>query len=171
MSAIPEVEGSLFYEYLDTPIGTLFLAANETGLRSVSFLECGQPKEQLGGPWIYAPSKLADAKRQLEEYFKGTRTEFQLPLACIGTRFQCDVWGMLRKIPYGRTVTYGELAEMVGSPGAGRAVGQANGKNPLVIIQPCHRVIASGQRIGGFSSGLFRKRFLLAFEKGARMLF
>ena len=158
----------LYYEYLETPIGTLFLVANDTGLRCVSFLQCGSPKQKLDGSWIYSPSRLADAKRQLEEYFRGIRREFNLPLACAGTSFQCSVWQNLSTIPYGKTITYKDLAERVGNPRASRAVGNANGRNPLVIIQPCHRVVASGRRLGGFTSGLFRKKFLLRLrERGA----
>lgn len=171
MNMRAEMEENLYYDYLDTPIGTLFLAANDAGLRCVSFLQCGKTKEELDGPWIYSSSRLADARRQLQEYFRGERKEFSLPLACVGTSFQCDVWRALRKIPYGKTVTYGELATLVHKPQAGRAVGQANGKNPMVIIQPCHRVVGADQQLGGFSSGLFRKRFLLGLEKGLRMLF
>ena len=110
------------------------------------------------------PRPLEEAVTQLEEYFEGERTEFDLPLEVAGTGFQRDVWLALSEIPYGKTVSYGELAEMVGRPKAFRAVGQANGSNPIPIVLPCHRVVASGGRIGGYGGGLPMKRRLLALE-------
>jgi methylated-DNA-[protein]-cysteine S-methyltransferase len=110
------------------------------------------------------PAAVAAAVKQLEEYFAGERTQFDLPLELEGTPFQKDVWLALGEIPYGKTISYAELASMVGRPTAFRAVGQANGANPIPIVLPCHRVLASGGRIGGYGGGLDMKRQLLALE-------
>ena len=160
---------SLYFDHLATPLGNLFLAANDRGLQSVSFYD--DTPNDLPENWIHDPSKLANATLQLNQYFKGQRLQFDLPLAPLGTPFQCRVWLALTKIPYGKTITYGELACMVDSPKGFRAVGNANGKNPLVIIQPCHRVIASGGKLGGFSAGLYRKKYLLKLERGVHTIF
>ena len=110
---------------------------------------------------------LAAAARQLTEYFAGQRTEFDLPLEMAGTDFQRRVWAALREIPYGETVSYGELARGLGKASASRAVGLANGKNPIGIIVPCHRVVGADGSLTGYGGGLDRKRYLLTFERGA----
>ena len=107
----------------------------------------------------------AEAIEQLEEYFAGSRTQFDLPLAPVGTEFQQRVWRALLSIPYGRTVTYGQIAAQIASPAASRAVGLANGRNPIGIIVPCHRVVGSTGRLTGYGGGLDRKQFLLDFER------
>ncbi|MFI8962277.1 methylated-DNA--[protein]-cysteine S-methyltransferase [Streptomyces sp. NPDC053493] len=122
------------------------------------------PEETFGTP---DPRPFTEAVRQLDAYFAGELTEFDLPLHLVGTEFQLRVWEQLRRIPYGETRTYGELAEALGSSGASRAVGLANGKNPVTIIVPCHRVIGSGGSLTGYGGGLDRKKRLLAFESGA----
>ncbi|MET9654751.1 methylated-DNA--[protein]-cysteine S-methyltransferase [Streptomyces sp. NPDC006460] len=122
------------------------------------------PEETFGEP---DPRPFGEAIRQLDAYFAGELTEFDLPLRLDGTEFQLRVWEQLRRIPYGETRTYGELAEALGSPGASRAVGLANGKNPVTIIVPCHRVIGAGGSLTGYGGGLSRKQRLLAFESGA----
>ncbi|WP_426404511.1 methylated-DNA--[protein]-cysteine S-methyltransferase [Streptomyces sp. R-07] len=121
------------------------------------------PEETFGEP---DPRPFGEAIRQLDAYFAGELTEFDLPLNLIGTPFQLRVWEQLLRIPYGETRTYGELAEELGSPGASRAVGLANGKNPVGIIVPCHRVIGAGGGLTGYGGGLDRKQRLLAFESG-----
>jgi len=108
---------------------------------------------------------LAAAARELAEYFAGERTGFSLPLAMAGTDFQHRVWAALREIPYGETVSYGELARGIGKPSASRAVGLANGKNPFAIVLPCHRVVGSDGSLTGYGGGLDRKRFLLELER------
>jgi methylated-DNA-[protein]-cysteine S-methyltransferase len=108
---------------------------------------------------------LKAAERQLGEYFAGNRNTFDLPLAAVGTPFQRRVWDALRKIPYGETISYGELARRVGQPTAARAVGLANGKNPISIVVPCHRVIGSSGKLIGYGGGLGRKQTLLALER------
>lgn len=159
----------LYYDYLRTDIGGLVLAIGNEGLQHVFFhdMEDGE----LPPFWRHEPAQLKDAVCQLKEYFSGQRQSFDLPMAPIGTSFQTKVWKALREIPYGVTITYGELAERVGSPKGYRAVGNANGKNPLVIFQPCHRVVAAGGKLGGFSAGIHRKKFLLGMEMGETPLF
>jgi len=152
------------YAYLDTPIGTLLLAGDAAALHLITFPQCGRaakPKpewqESHRGP-------VGEAARQLREYFAAKRTGFDLPLAPAGTTFQRAVWRRLQEIPYGETISYGELARRVGNPRASRAVGSANGANPLPIVIPCHRVIASDGSLGGFGGGLPTKQTLLALE-------
>ena len=113
---------------------------------------------------------LEDARRQLEAYFAGELRDFDLPIAPAGSQFQLRVWEELRAIPYGETISYGELARRVGDPGAARAVGLANGKNPLPVIVPCHRVIGADGSLTGFGGGLDRKRRLLELEAGIATL-
>ncbi len=110
----------------------------------------------------------AEMVQQLDEYFVGTRTDFDVPVELDGTEFQMKVWAQLRAIPYGQTISYGELARRVGSPQAYRAVGTANGHNPLAVVIPCHRVIAGDGSLGGYGGGLDRKRWLLALEAAHR---
>jgi methylated-DNA-[protein]-cysteine S-methyltransferase len=119
--------------------------------------------------WTRDDGALAALRTQLQEYFDGERTEFDLPLAPEGTSFQRKVWNALCEIPYGKTMSYGELARHIGQPGAARAVGLANGSNPLPIVVPCHRVIGADGSLTGFGGGIGRKRWLLSHE--ARQLF
>ena len=151
------------YDHLPTPIGKLLLVADAKGLREVWF-ETGKHRKAPDPAWKHDPAKLAFARRQLEEYFAGERTAFDLPLHPIGTPFQVAVWWALAKIPYGSTISYGELAQRIGQPLAVRAVGAANGRNPLPIVLPCHRVIGANGSLTGFGGGLPTKRFLLAME-------
>jgi methylated-DNA-[protein]-cysteine S-methyltransferase len=144
-----------------TPIGPLRLEANASGLTGVVL------PRHLGEPARCTPARsalLRDATRQIEEYFAGTRRCFALPLVMAGTAFQNAVWRSLATIAWGETITYAELAAAIGRPAACRAVGQANGANPLPIVVPCHRVVAAGRRLGGYSGGLEVKRALLALE-------
>lgn len=147
---------------VETPIGPLLVTASGTAVTEVLLPNTGAAA--MGSSPGRAPEVLRTAARQLEEYFAKTRVRFSVPLAPMGTPFQVSVWSALGDIPYGETVTYGELAAAVGRPGAFRAVGQANGANPLPIVLPCHRVLASGGRIGGYGGGLAMKRTLLALE-------
>ncbi|RUL78331.1 methylated-DNA--[protein]-cysteine S-methyltransferase [Dyella choica] len=153
----------IWYDSLPTPIGKLLLVADAKGLREVWF-EIGKHRKEPDPAWKHEPAKLAFARKQLEEYFAGTRTNFDLPLHPIGTGFQLAVWWALAKIPYGTTLSYGELAQRIGQPQAVRAVGAANGRNPLPIVLPCHRVIGANGSLTGFGGGLPTKRFLLAME-------
>jgi methylated-DNA-[protein]-cysteine S-methyltransferase len=152
------------YEYLDTPIGKLLIAGDSEAIWHIEFPKNGKPgqpetdwKQSSRGP-------IAEALRQLREYFTGRRTGFDLPLKPEGTPFQENVWRHLQDIPYGETISYGELARRVGNPNASRAVGAANGCNPIPIVIPCHRVIGSNGKLVGFGGGLPIKEALLAHE-------
>ena len=175
--------------FLASPVGWLRVEATERGLAAIEFMSGGPPAEAAGGRTL--TDREADARSlsravqgplevtasqgpardiveaavaQLEAYFARRATRFDLPLDLRGTPFQLEVWEALRGVPWGTTVSYGELARRIGRPGASRAVGAANGANPIPIVIPCHRVITSRGRLGGYSSGLERKRILLALE-------
>jgi len=141
----------------DSPLGRLTLCASDDGLTGIDF-----SRGLLGTRCEH--SLLDRCKAQLAEYFAGTRTTFDLPLASAGTPFQQSVWDALGDIPYGETRSYGDIAGALGKPTASRAVGMANGKNPLAIIVPCHRVVGANGRLTGYSGGLARKEWLLAHE-------
>jgi methylated-DNA-[protein]-cysteine S-methyltransferase len=150
---------------VESPIGPLVLEATAEALTEIRLPRAGRARLGAGGGATgREPGPLRDARRQLAEYFAGRRRAFELPLELAGTAFQRDVWWALADIPYGETVSYAELAAMVGRPTAFRAVGQANGANPIPVVLPCHRVVASGGRIGGYGGGLPVKRRLLALE-------
>jgi methylated-DNA-[protein]-cysteine S-methyltransferase len=150
---------------VDSPMGELTLVATSEGLLTGLYMTEQRhrpPEETFGEP---DPKPFGAAIEQLREYFAGERTDFDLPLELRGTLFQLAVWAELRKIAYGETVSYGELAVRLGNPGASRAVGLANGKNPIGVIVPCHRVVGSTGGLTGYGGGLDRKRQLLAFER------
>lgn len=153
-------------EYLlDSPIGYLHIKATEDALVEISFLE-EEKKQYPAKP----PSGIIEkAVEQLNEYFEGNRTVFELPLAPEGTKFQRQVWSALQAIPFGSTITYSRLSEKLGNPKAIRAVGRANGQNPIPIIIPCHRVVGSNDDLIGYSGGIERKLRLLQHE-GALLL-
>jgi methylated-DNA-[protein]-cysteine S-methyltransferase len=147
---------------LKSPIGTLVLRGDDRALLQL-FLPANRPRPRRSSGRVPAP--LAEAARQLDDYFAGTRRTFSLDFELDGTEFQRRVWLGLADIPYGETVSYGELARSVGHPNAYRAVGSANGANPLAIILPCHRVIAGNGTLGGYGGGLPTKQTLLDFER------
>src|SRR5579862_4177647 len=154
------------YCYVESPIGHLLIAGSERAIYSISFPKDGKPRPPEAR-WVESTDgALGDAVVQLREYFAGRRTTFELTLAPIGTAFQKTVWQRLREIPYGETISYGELARRVGNPKAARAVGAANGANPLPIVVPCHRVIGGKGALTGFGGGLAVKEALLALEAG-----
>ena len=153
----------MYYCYLDTPIGDLLLAGDENALALVSFPE-GSMRRDPEPDWIYNEKPFAAAREQLSEYFAGERKEFNLPLRLDGTEFQMSVLHALREIPYGETTSYSDIAERIGRPKAVRAVGAANGRNPIPIIVPCHRVIGSHGDLTGFGGGLDTKEALLRLE-------
>ncbi|GAA2772516.1 methylated-DNA--[protein]-cysteine S-methyltransferase [Streptomyces showdoensis] len=157
---------TLQHTVVDSPYDPLTLVAVDGVLSRIHMT--GQrhrpPEDTFGTP---DPRPFDEAVRQLDAYFAGELTAFDLPLHLVGTPFQLRVWEQLRLIPYGETRTYGELAEALGNPGASRAVGLANGKNPVSIVVPCHRVIGAGGSLTGYGGGLDRKQRLLAFESGA----
>jgi methylated-DNA-[protein]-cysteine S-methyltransferase len=149
---------------VDSPVGPLTLVAVHGTLAGL-YMDRQRhrpPAGTFGGP---DAALFTEAAGQLEEYFAGRRTAFDLPLALAGTPFQQRVWAALGKIPYGETISYGQLADRIGQPTAARAVGLANGRNPIGIIVPCHRVVGSGGDLTGYGGGLERKRYLLGFER------
>lgn len=152
------------YEWIESPTGKLLLVADEGGLRLVSFAE-GKTPARVEASWKKGSRLLREAVRQLRGFFAGELQQFDLPLAPDGTQFQQRVWNELQQIPYGETISYGELARRVGNPAASRAVGLANGSNPIAIIIPCHRVIGSNGKLTGYGGGLENKRWLLDFEQ------
>jgi methylated-DNA-[protein]-cysteine S-methyltransferase len=154
----------MIFNVMPSPVGPLLLAADAQGLRLVEF---DSPRHPMGrtDDWREGRSKvLDDTRRQFDGYFAGRRRTFDLPLAPRGTRFQQQVWLALRDIPYGETISYAQLAQRLGMPTATRAVGAANGRNPLPIVVPCHRVIGADGSLTGVGGGLPTKRFLLELE-------
>lgn len=151
---------------IDSPVGRLRLVASDKGLQAI---EVGRDTGKRSSSEITAPDKranivLASAKKQLEEYFAGKRIKFDVALDLRGTEFQVRAWRALCRIPYGKTISYGQQAKNIQNPKAFRAVGSANGKNPIPIIVPCHRVLASDGTLGGYSLGLKMKEQLLDLE-------
>lgn len=156
-----------FHARMSSPIGELLLVADTAGLLTVHM---GTPAsgKPLGAP---DEDRLAPVRAQMERYFAGELRHFDLALSAPGTAFQQKVWTALCEIPYGETISYGQLAKRIGQPSAARAVGLANGQNPVAIIVPCHRVIGAGGALTGYAGGIERKRWLLAHESRARSLF
>jgi methylated-DNA-[protein]-cysteine S-methyltransferase len=152
---------------VDSPIGELMLVGDEEGLAGL-YMDVGRHGPWRDPAWRSDAGPFADATEQLEQYFAGERTEFALTLAPRGTPFQQRVWSLLREIPFGETTTYGALAQQLGNPRTVRAVGLANGRNPISIVVPCHRVIGAGGALVGYGGGLDRKRALLAHEAEVR---
>ena len=158
-----DVMDNVRFSTMDSPIGPLTLAG--TGSTLTHLRMAGQTHEPDRADWVSADGAFADVVEQLEAYFAGSLTEFDVELQLIGTEFQRRVWAALQTIPYGETRSYGQIAEQIGSPGAARAVGLANGRNPIGIIVPCHRVIGSTGGMTGYGGGIDRKQTLLALEK------
>jgi methylated-DNA-[protein]-cysteine S-methyltransferase len=150
------------YDTVGSPLGELLLTGDGRALTGV-YMD-GAP----GAGWRRDPAALREAAAQLRAYFAGELRDFDLPLAPRGTPFQQEVWAALREIPYGKTITYAELAAAVGRAGAARAVGAANGRNPISVVIPCHRVIGAGGALTGYGGGLGRKRLLLDLEAARR---
>lgn len=151
------------YCAVSTPVGCLLLAGDEGGLRTISFQDGSHPVRPAV-EWRRTKEPFREAIAQLDAYFAGKLRRFELPLAAEGTPFQREVWSALRTIPYGQTVSYRELACRLGRPLASRAVGAANGRNPIPIVIPCHRVVGADGSLTGFGGGLEIKRRLLALE-------
>jgi methylated-DNA-[protein]-cysteine S-methyltransferase len=154
-----------YWTRMRSPVGELFLAVRGGRVTDILF---GRPKSGFPGPvWERSDRSLREVKRQLAEYFRGDRRTFELELSPEGTPFQLAAWRQLRMIPYGMTISYGEQARRMGKPNAARAVGAANGKNPISIIVPCHRVIGADGSLTGFGGGIGIKRSLLELEAAA----
>jgi len=153
------VPGTIYYSHVNSPVGPLLVAVCDRGLVALEF---GRGKIPAG--WVESDEKTAPYVRQLKEYFAGRRRQFDLPLDLRGTDFQKRCWRELLKIPYGETRSYADIARAIGNPAAVRAVGLANGQNPIAIIVPCHRVIGSDGSLTGYGGGLETKRKLLELE-------
>lgn len=152
------------FSTFESPVGPLLLVGDDDGLRGLYLPEHSRgPRVGPGGR--RDDDALACVREQLAEYFAGQRVAFDLALASSGTPFQLEVWEALRAIPYGATRSYGELAAALGRPGAARAVGAANGRNPISVVVPCHRVVGSGGALTGYAGGVEAKRALLALER------
>ena len=149
------------YTTIDSPIGELLLAGGEQGLQRL-----WMSPFRVQRHWRYEAQSFADVRDQLDQYFAGERYEFDVPLDLRGNGFERSVWDALLGIPYGETASYGEIARQIGAPSAARAVGLANGRNPVAVIVPCHRVIGADGSLTGYAGGLERKRFLLELEAG-----
>ena len=158
-----ETHETRYWHQIDTPVGTVLLAGDGAHLTRIHF-QSGPHPLRPAPHWEATARPFAAAIGQLEAYFARRRRAFDLPLAPEGSEFQRSVWRALRAIPYGQTISYGELARRVGNPRAARAVGLANGANPLPIVVPCHRVIGANGALTGFGGGLAIKRTLLALE-------
>jgi len=154
---------SLFYSYMGSPVGDLLLAGDGDCLTQLRFTS-GPKAGAVENGWREDRGPFTEVVQQLAAYFAGELTEFDLPLAPRGTAFQMEVWQQLRQIPYGVTISYGELARRINNPAASRAVGLANGANPIGIVIPCHRVIGANGKLTGFGGGMDAKRFLLEWE-------
>ncbi len=154
----------VYYTELPSPIGPLLLAGNGTALTTIALPSPAGPLPPEPD-WTPDPAPLAHAAAQLEAYFAGALRDFDLPLAPAGTPFQQRVWAALREIPYGETASYAAVARRIGHPAAVRAVGSANGRNPIPIVIPCHRVIGADGRLVGYGGGLAAKEALLALER------
>lgn len=167
----------MIYGYLSTPVGRLLVARDPAGVRRIHFPRPAKAGPARAGPakagpyvhggWERHDAAFGDVATQLTEYFEGRRRAFELALAPEGTPFQLRVWNALLEIPYGETISYGELAARIGDRAASRAVGLANGSNPLPIVIPCHRVIGSNGKLTGYGGGLAVKQQLLVLERGA----
>lgn len=158
-----------YYTYFDSPLQPILLTSDGAALTGL-FLVAHKHGPEIAADWVPddEAAPFPGARRQLTAYFAGTLTDFDLPLAPRGTAFQQRVWDELRHIPYGATCSYGELARRIGQPNACRAVGLANGRNPLSIIVPCHRVVGANGKLVGYAGGMSRKETLLALESGTK---
>ncbi|MFB7470908.1 methylated-DNA--[protein]-cysteine S-methyltransferase [Kitasatospora sp. NPDC056184] len=164
------------FTFMESPFGRLLLSGvvpEGGGPAALATVTAPGQRYALAEPaddWVHDPEALAEPVTQLTEYFAGERTAFDLPLAPVGTEFRRRIWDVLDKIPYGETVTYGQLADLAGeSPRAVRAVGGAVGANPLLIVRPCHRVLGANGALTGFAAGVDRKRWLLDLERGTSL--
>ena len=155
----------MLYTIHDSPIGELLLLGDGEALHGL-YMQGGRKPVKIRPEWERRDDAFAVARGQLDEYFGGSRTAFDLPLVLHGDAFQARVWAELQRIPYGETVSYGQVARAIGAPDAARAVGLANGQNPIAVVIPCHRVIGADGSLTGYGGGLERKRLLLELEQG-----
>lgn len=173
MIATMELNGrtmNLDYCHHSSPIGELLLVGNQAGLCHIGFPKSDR-RWSIRDEWQLDANRFKNARAQLDDYFAGTRRTFDLALQMIGTDFQKQVWQALQQVHYGDSLSYGEIASRIGRPKASRAVGAANGANPLPIVIPCHRIIGASGKLTGFGGGLGTKQWLLSHERGERSLF
>ncbi len=156
-----------YYTFYQSPFCRIILVATEKGLTNLH-LETGEGKRDfsIAQDWIFKEEYFKDVELQLDEYFEGMRSTFDLPLDLTGTEFQLTVWNALQTIPYGQTKTYKEIAIQIGNADASRAVGMSNSKNPIPLVIPCHRVVGTNGKLVGFANGIAIKEKLINFEKG-----
>jgi methylated-DNA-[protein]-cysteine S-methyltransferase len=165
----PDPAAPTLYDVVRSPVGRVLLTGDDRALTGLYLLDAGEHSAEVRAGWTRREDGFTEAAAQLAAYFAGERTEFDLPLAPCGSRFQLAVWEELTRIPYGKTVSYGQVAAAIGkSPVASRAVGLANGRNPISIIVPCHRVIGADGSLTGYGWGLDRKEWLLRHEGALR---
>lgn len=158
------LEGPTRYTLMDSPVGELTLTGDGEALTGIHTRGAGDKNQIVQDGWVRDDAPFAEAARQLRAYFEGRLRDFDLPLAPPGTEWQLTVWHALTTVPYGRTASYGELARDLHRPGSSRAVGSANGRNPISIVVPCHRVIGADGSLTGYSGGVWRKEHLLGLE-------
>ena len=166
---MPTQTQTTLYTTVESPIGELLLVGDGEALRGL-YMQEGRRPMAIPDSWRRSEEPFAEVCRQLDEYFAGERVEFDLELASEGPEFEQRVWRALAEIPYGETISYGELAHRLGHPDGARAVGMANGRNPISIVVPCHRVIGADGSLTGYGGGIDRKRFLLELEQGTQRL-
>jgi methylated-DNA-[protein]-cysteine S-methyltransferase len=159
----------MIYATMESPIGELLLLGDGDVLHGL-YMQAGRKPIRVQTAWTRDDSAFADVRRQLSEYFAGERSGFDVAMHLEGSAFQRTVWHALTEIPYGQTISYGELARRIGRPDLARAVGTANGQNPIAVIVPCHRVIGSNGKLVGYGGGLDNKRRLLELEAGVLTL-
>lgn len=159
----------MLYTTMDSPIGELLLLGDGEALRGL-YMQEGRTAVAVRRDWERSDEPFDEVRTQLAEYFEGRRTTFDLPLTMAGNDFERRAWRALQEIPYGETISYGEQARRIGAPAAARAVGTANGRNPISIVVPCHRVIGANGSLTGYGGGLERKRTLLDLEAGVHTL-
>ncbi|HEV3138369.1 MAG TPA: methylated-DNA--[protein]-cysteine S-methyltransferase [Pirellulales bacterium] len=155
-----------YYSYIDWPLGRLFLRGDGQFLTGL-FMQPHKGGRAPDGSWQQSDAPFTAVREQLAEYFAGERQQFDVPIKLAGTPFQQCVWQELVRIPFGTSISYGQLAQRVGKPTASRAVGQANGRNPISIIVPCHRVIGADGKLTGYGGGVDKKKWLLGWERSA----
>jgi methylated-DNA-[protein]-cysteine S-methyltransferase len=155
----------MIYTTMDSPIGELLLLGDGEELHGL-YMQAGRHPVHVQPRWQRDDEAFADVRRQLNEYFAGDRDSFDVPMHLDGSAFQRTVWHALTETPYGKTISYGELARRIGRPDLARAVGTANGQNPIAVIVPCHRVIGANGKLVGYGGGLDNKRRLLELESG-----
>jgi len=169
MNTVERSQAVMLYTSFESPIGELLAVGDGQALHGL-YMQEGRTAIAVRADWEPAHDAFGEVRAQLADYFGGRLTGFDLPLAMHGSPFQLRVWRALVEIPYGETISYGELARRIGRPADPRAVGQANGRNPIAVIVPCHRVIGADGSLTGYGGGLERKRQLLELEAGVLSL-